>query len=312
MSVWESSPGVFLSRDARDALISQRVASNNFEVVWAPVTSSAKGHTGVFQVMADGLKMDGVRINVSATLEQQIADRLNCSLLTPKLSDLRWTQRGTLLPPMPQPIVMDTKSMVEQSAKIDQAVAAKGGARGIVATVGKDWVVSNQLPKHPGKGENYGWQYEGQSFQNQKWESAVTPPLRVVQGQGWFHDPTHVDYSQVCVLVRRDCVVDGRAMDIRDVMTDPELAWLVSHDGRMSITRQPGVPEQDPSRPASPDISADVPPLLARALPKDEEIGFIAGAVGGLLVGLTVAGIPGAMVGVLVGGFLGREVQRRI
>ena len=309
MSVWESSPGVFLSREARDAVIRQRIASNNFEVSWLPVTTSAKGHTGTFMVMGDALKIDRVRINVSATLEQQIADKLGASLLTPKLADLRFMQRKITLPPYPRPIVLDTKSMVDSSAVIDKALTGKDTTGAIVATVGKDWVISNQLAKHPGKAENYGWSFVGDSFGGQKWESAVTPPLRVIQGQGWAHDPSHVDYSQVCVLVKRECTVDGVTRDIRDVMQDPELSWLVSHDGRMSITRQPGVPEETPNQgPAN--ISGSDPFLMARRVRgSDKRVGLIAGAIGGALVGGTVGGIPGAVVGLVVGGLLGQELQ---
>ena len=299
------------SRDERDAIIRQRIASGQFEVTWLPVTSSAKGHTGVFQVMADALKMDGVRINVSATLEQQIADRLGASLQTPKLCDLRFMQRNTTLLPMPRPIALDTKSMIDQSLKLDAAIAKQGGARGIIATVGKDWVISNQLAKYPNgnKAENFGWHFVGDSFGGQKWESAVTPPLRVIQGQGWAHDPSHVDYSQVCVLVKRECTVDGVTRDIRDVMQDPELSWLVSHDGRMSITRQPGVPEETPNQgPAN--ISGSDPFLMVRRVGEsDKRVGLIAGAIGGALVGGTIGGIPGAVVGLVVGGLLGQELQ---
>jgi hypothetical protein len=296
------------SREDRDTIIRQRIASGQFEVTWLPITSAAKGHTAIFQVMADALKMDGVRINVSATLEQQIADKIGASLLTPKLADLRWMQRGTSLAPITRPIVMDTASMVTQSAAIDKAVAAKGGPSGIIATVGKDWVISNQLPKHPGKGENYGDHFEGQTWGNAKWESAVTPPFRVVQGQGWFHDPTHVDYSQVCVLVRRDCVVDGVSRDIRDVMADPELAWLLSHDGKLSITRQPGVPEQDPQGVSPANISGSDPFLMARRQSGqgDQVMGMVAGAAIGMGIGAAFFGIPGAVVGGIIGTILGK------
>jgi hypothetical protein len=186
--------------------------------------------------------------------------------------------------------------MVDQSAVIDKALAGKDTTSAIVATVGKDWVISNQLAKHPGKAENFGWHFVGDSFGGQKWESAVTPSLRVIQGQGWAHDPSHVDYSQVCVLVKRECVVDGVKRDIRDVMTDPELAWLVSHDGKMSITRQPGVPEEDalPGGVPPANISGSDPFLMARrGTGEDRRVGLIAGAIGGAAVGGTVGGIPG-------------------
>lgn len=213
------------------------ISSSNYVMSWSAVTSTAAGHTATFQVSTDALKIEGVRINVSATLEQQVADMLGALLLTPKLADLAFLQSEVTILPSPQPISSSVAAMLAHSKCVDALVA---GRSGLTRTVGKDWCIANALLSHPGKACNYGWLFNG-TFGGGKWGAAVTPPLRAVQDMGFFHDPTHIDYSQTCCLVRRDCVVDGTARDVAEVLQDPELAPLASHEGALRLLRQPGV-----------------------------------------------------------------------
>lgn len=235
------------STPALQPYLLSRVAQGQAQVTWADVTSTVGAHTGVFRVMADALRLDGVRINVSAATQQGIADLLGCSLLTAKLADLAYAQRQVTLCPFPRPIAMTTASMVEHSAKIDAALSKLGPVGGLIQTVGKHWIIDNELALHPGRAMNYGWHFQGASFQSIQGE--VVPTLmkqpngqyqRLIQGRGTAHDIYHVDYSQTCVLVQLACTVDGQAMSLLDVFADPALAPLVSHQGVLKVTRQPG------------------------------------------------------------------------
>jgi len=229
----------------REQYILQQVQAGNFEARWSWIVSTHNGHTAVFIVMADALKVEGVRVNVSARLEQQIADVLNASLLTPKLADLIWAQKAVKLAPMPRQITASTPVMVSQSQKLDGAIA---GQDGLICTLGKHWVIDKDLLAHPGKAENYGWHFDGANFQGITGEvcaSLMKGPngsyVRLIQGRGWAHDMSHVDYSQNCVLVAKQCWVDGVIMNLADLLADPELAPLASHNGVTTVLRQPGV-----------------------------------------------------------------------
>src|SRR5208282_630697 len=114
------------------------------------------------------------------------------------------------------------------------------------------------LEVHKGKAENYGWHFNGAKFDGQAFEPAVTPPYRVIQGQGYAHDRSHVDYSQTCVLVQRKCKVDGASMDIQQVLQSPELAKLASHEGVLRVLRQPGVTPLKPKPFTFPKYSGTV------------------------------------------------------
>jgi hypothetical protein len=241
-------------------LVLDQIKGGNFEVSWGTVVSDAGGHHGEFRVFADALKIEGVRIDVSAYLEQQIADLLGCSLLTPKLVDLGWQQRATTLPPDTQTITSSSAGMIRHSTTIDAQLAKlpPTPAGGIIRTVGKNWCIDNDLLRYAtGKAENYGWHFEGPTLGGKSWEPSVTDAKqRVIQGRGWFHDFKHIDYSQTCLLVARQCLVDGQPMDLQAVLSSAELAPLASHQGKMTVLRQPGVPELAPLFAATPEASS--------------------------------------------------------
>ena len=235
----------------REAFFLDCVRAGDYEVEWLPISVSDGFHSARFWCSADALKIGGVRINVSATLQQQLADVLEASLLTPKLADLLFLEADISLPPMPMPITSSTKAMIEQSAKIDAALAKlsvepKGK---IVQTVGKHWVIANGLMTHQGRAENYGWHFRGNSFGGRPWEQAASgivdvstsASLRLIQGQGWAHNAHHVDYSQIACFVLQKCELDGAVVALETILTDPLLAPLASHEGVLQTLRQPGV-----------------------------------------------------------------------
>lgn len=239
---------------ARDAALLRRIVAGQFDALqWGQISATSGAHKATFLVFADALKMDGVRVNVGGVNIQQIADLLNCMMLTARLADMMYVQRATIvggkdpltLLPSPQPETMDSVGWEQQSAKIDSLLAAGGGlaAGGIASTVGKTWILDNDLLGHPGKACNYGWWFPGSSFGGSSWESSVTPGLRLIQGRGFVHSIQENldDYSQKCTLVSRECLVDGVQRDLVDVLTDPELAPLASHQGVLRVLRQPGV-----------------------------------------------------------------------
>jgi len=236
----------------RDAFILDRVVSGAIDPIsFATITAKTPDgkHVGTFEIMADALRLDGVRVNVSARLAQQIADVLGASLLTAKLADLLYLQRGVTLLPSPQPISASTLAMVEHSARIDAEIRAAltAGTKLLPTdarqTVGKHWILDNDTSVHAETTAcNYGWHFPGPTFGGSAWESAVTPGLRLIQGRGWAHTLDHVDYSQTCVLVANLCTVDGQPAHLADVFTSTELAPLASAQGPLKVLRQAGVP----------------------------------------------------------------------
>ena len=229
-------------------MITSAVTQGDAEIVWTPITTSGNGRSVTFLFSAKPLRVGGVFVNVSATIQQQCADALGALLPTPKMMDLAWLARGATIPPVVMPIASTSAAMLTASARLDAAMGSSDGA----LVCQKTWCIANSLAAKPGTALNYGFfciPTSGTAWNGIATEACVSFPLqpqkgRVIQGQGWAHNAQHLDYSQVCPLVHRDCQVDGQAADLKDVLTDPALAPLVSHEGVLTLPglRQPGVP----------------------------------------------------------------------
>jgi hypothetical protein len=229
---------------ARDSAILSHVTSGDYTQSWATLNLGRVQ----LQVSADALKIGGVRINASATVQQQIADALGCLLPTPKVFDAMWLARAATLSPVTLPISSTTAAMVQASQKLDAELAALGNPAGIVVQQ-KTWVLTNVLTTT--KAANYGF-FVIPNQPGYKWNGIGTDPCasfpmqpqlgRVIQSVGTAHDPSHVDYSQECWLMQRRCTVDGQPADLAAVLQDPALSALVSSEGPLRILRQPGVP----------------------------------------------------------------------
>jgi hypothetical protein len=231
----------------RGQVIINRVKKNDCDYAFTKITSTHKTHTAEFFVFEDALKIDGVRVNVSAITQQQIADLLYCILPTAKLYDLMWVQCKDRINPITRKITSSTEGMIQQSKAIDEKLI---GIQGLKSTVGKVWIIDNSLSTRVGKACNYGWHFNtGTAYKgingNPNASLMKNPKTNmfwyVIQPRSWFHVPTDEDYSQICILVSRWCKVDGNQMDILDVLKNPELAPLAYHDGKMHIFRQPNV-----------------------------------------------------------------------
>ena len=82
----------------------------------------------------------------------------------------------------------------------------------------KDVVMTRRMADQPNRVAIYGWHHvDGKPIQ----------PLSL------FHEQTYADYSHGIRLVDRRVKVDGRLMDLADLLVDPTLAPLVSDEGAL-------------------------------------------------------------------------------
>ncbi len=235
----------------REAAILQAVKDGLASVRYRTIHSSYNGHTAEFDVFDDALMIEGLRVNVSAATEQRIADHMACLLMTARIADLRFQQANTILKPHSRwdktGLQMSTTEWMKwHSDQIKKDLDIVSGDHGIVATVGKHWIIDEKLakPKLHNQAVNYGWHYTG-SLGGVPKDLPVSykemPGVHMIQSRGYHHDSAHSDYSQICVLVARDCRVDGKLRDLVEVLQDEELAFLANHSGKLSVWRQPDV-----------------------------------------------------------------------
>jgi hypothetical protein len=275
---WSSFAGsVPSSGTARERRFLELFDAGHVLHTWAVLTVQYDGQRLDLEVSEDALALgapgDSVRINVTATTAQRLADRLGALLLTARLSDLIREHAAVVISPSnrtPTSAMGSTAWMVEHSREVDEKIAAalaQMGQRGLVCNAGKDWVITNRLAGSPRastgleRAANYGWHVLPGPGGNAGYPAA-TPGLRVLQPVGLAHDRAHVDYSQTFRCVRNVCKVDGVTRALAEVLADPALAPALSHEGVLRVFRQPGVPAPAvvaPGGSPSPDTATDPP-----------------------------------------------------
>ena len=260
------------SVQAREQLVLEAVqAGLALPIVWAPLTTSANGHTATIYVATDTLRFgvpgpnedpsawDWVRVAVTPDTAQRIADTLGVLLPTDRIADLAHAQAEVRLTPHTQySVTATTAAMLQHHAAIEDE---RAGREGLLSTIGKDWILGPELfpaasPAHPlGKDGaiNYGWHTAGPvtRFGPYHGRSGVI----LWQQRGFRHNRRHVDYSQwVPRFVHPRMRVDGRNVSTLEAMMSPELAGLVSYQGPLPGARYPlpAGPALTPSSTSSP------------------------------------------------------------
>lgn len=201
---------------------------------WVELVIETGGHRLELQVLARALRVgtpaDSVAVTVDFDTATAIAEHLDAYLLTPKVMDAIFAAADLKILPYPsRPWQGDntdntgtfTKRMVQHSDEMD----AKGvlSAR-LVANEGKAWVITiyewtggpQGEPRHNGANRGF-------------YDASGKP----IQNRGMKHNRKHVDYSQKMFAMRKQALLDGRPIDLRDVARDPALAFLVSDEGRL-------------------------------------------------------------------------------
>lgn len=244
----------------RESKILEAVCSGlALPIQWATITANYNGHSARLQVASDALAIgegdDWVRVTVTHATAQKIADVLGAALPTSRISDLTYQQASVVLKAClqkPDASMSNTSRMVFHNQCIE---AQRAGKTGLISTVGKDWVLTNQLVGHPDKAANYGW-HDARAPYYSPGRDKIWQPV------GLAHNLAHTDYSQTLRLVRTSVVVDDEEMSLEDVLTSSVLYGLVSYEGPLKITRHPGVPPYTPSGAAPPMPTTPATPTV--------------------------------------------------
>jgi hypothetical protein len=233
----------------REKYIFDRVLAGTFEASWTTLSYAMNGKSVKLQIMEDALKIDGVRVNVSASLQQRLADVFDASLMTAQVADLVYVNATRRIDPAPMQISTSVASMTKHSSNVDVKLKALSAIDGLVADPGKHWILDKKLEQVSGRACNYGWHFTGSSYSGiagfpvpTKINSLNSKSVKVIQPNATAHDILHSDYSQICQLVSQICWVDDVEKRFSDLLVDSTLASLVNHQGPLKIVRQPGIP----------------------------------------------------------------------
>lgn len=169
--------------------------------------------------LAVGSDRDFVRVPLGLPAAQRVAARFDMLLPTARIVDAIHAQARVRLPPAPMapgPQMASTAWLVDHNATVERQRRATGAALGaLVSGHKKDVVLSARLARAAGRVAIYGWhRADGRPIQ----------PLSTVHGQHY------ADYSHGVRLVARTAWLNGRAVDLAELMADPRLAGLLADD----------------------------------------------------------------------------------
>jgi hypothetical protein len=244
------------------------------------VVVHGKGHEVGFVVSDDyfaiGEDDDYVRVPMNPITAQRIADKLGFMLPTARMVDLIWTGAPIKVEPRPMQQELNpngvptgqifvgqgqkagqssTAGFAAHSMLVDGQFAALGMQPGIRAGHKKDVVLTNRLQgsatvtevSGPAKSVDasnqvaiYGWHRGKPAGDCSKFPtiSGLCP----IQGLSIVHDNKYADYSHGIRMVSPLAMLDGQSVNLVDILTNPELAPLLSHEGVLQVLRQPHVP----------------------------------------------------------------------
>jgi hypothetical protein len=226
-----------MSRAQKDQAIIQAITSGNMpsflrnfrDVTVRRRLSDGREHTITYKVMPDYLSIgsdsDFVRVPMTPMAAQAIADRFGCILPTTQMVDDIYQNAATRLSPQtmtPNSSMTSNSYFTQHSEMIETARRNAGHQNGqLLAGHKKDIVITNRLNSNPNKVAIYGWHRSNGS---------PIQPLSTVHGE------EYADYSHGVRLIQKTVMVDGREMNIEDVLRDPVLSALVSKEGTISNT----------------------------------------------------------------------------
>ncbi len=220
------------SRD--NAIVDEVLAGNvpDFLRDLVPVTFTGNGANGqrtrvticvTPDYLAVGSNRDFVRVPLGLPAALRVAERFDMVLPTTRMVDAIYQQAQVRLSPAPMDptsAMASTGYFLRHNATVQGQMSQAGGRLGqLVSGHKKDLVLTNRLQQNPGRVAIYGWhQRNGQAIQ----------PLSTV------HGAQYADYSHGIRLVSRRAYVNGRAVDLRDLLSDGRLAGLVSSEGTIT------------------------------------------------------------------------------
>lgn len=220
------------SGTTRDAAIAREILRGNVPAFLrdlAPVTFNGvlpNGRSAQITIcvtpdyLAVGSDSDFVRVPLGLTAAARVAEEFNMMLPTTRMVDAIYAQADLRLSPSPMTPgsqMSSTTYFMRHNATVEGQRQNAGGRLGmLVSGHKKDLVLTNRLSSAPGRVAIYGWHRPGGN---------PIQPLSTV------HGAEYADYSHGIRLISRTAFVDGRAVDLQDLLMDGTYAGLLNSEG---------------------------------------------------------------------------------
>lgn len=234
----------------------------------------ASGHTAIVRARSDvfavGSAEDHVRLPLTPSKAQEIANLSGCLLPTPWLEYQIWRAASVKLPPtamVPNKGAVMSQ-YVEHDKLVEAQVAGAAGSGGLVSGHKKGVVVSNIW--RPGKVVIFGWYKQSGADVFDDGTPMTNPKRQPTQPLSNVHGADYLDYSHGIRFLHPVAVVDGQETALADLYQHPTLSKLVSNEGPVRAIRYPAPNAPPPNRP----VSASEYPAASITIPPYEDIGL--------------------------------------
>jgi hypothetical protein len=187
--------------------------------------SSGTIHTLQYEVLPDYLAIgndeDFCRIPMNPHTAQRLADIFGASLITAKISDHIYQNAEVRLEPFFYKPIGNANETVEKFVihhhQIEKQKAAAGGGNGqLIAGIKKDVILSERIAQRTDRVVIYGWH---------------KPDRQPIQPVYSGHVDWYVDYSHGIRLMNATVILDGEAVSVVSILTDPVLFRVLSDEG---------------------------------------------------------------------------------
>ncbi len=166
--------------------------------------------------LALGSDNDFVRVPLGLPAAAAIAGQFGMTLPTPRMVDAIYAQARVRLSPAPMtpgPQMSSTSYFLRHNATIEGQRQGRGG---LISGHKKDVVMASRMASNPGRVAIYGW------------HRASGNPIQPVST---VHGASYADYSHGIRLVSRTAYLNGKAVDIDELLGSGRYAYLLNSDG---------------------------------------------------------------------------------
>lgn len=217
-----------LDRTTREAAVVREITRGNIPeflrrlipIRVAATDATGQSHSAVYFVMSDylavGSDADFFRLPLTPYTGSLLADKLQASLITTKISDDIFAAASRRVPPRPLTENRDALATFFEHHRLIEKQFEGQPPGPLTAGIKKDVVVSNRLREKPHKVAIYGWHQ---------------PDGRPIQTLYVGHVDWYLDYSHGVRLMGRQMLVDEEAGEVIDMLKDPRLHVLLSDEG---------------------------------------------------------------------------------
>ncbi|TDX22579.1 hypothetical protein [Rhodovulum visakhapatnamense] len=167
--------------------------------------------------LALGSDADFVRVPMGLPAAARIADRFGFLLPTTRMVDAIYAQAGLRLDPRPMTAgaqMSSTGYFLQHNRTVEGQTGGREGQ--LTAGQKKDLVLTNRLRSHPGRVAIYGWH---------KRDGSPIQPLSTV------HGAYYSDYSHGVRLVSQTAFLNGRAVSLASLLSNPTYAQMLTGEG---------------------------------------------------------------------------------